>query len=144
VLVEAQPKASFGEHALQRGLAHFQRIAPQVVAVQFDKVEGVEERAIIMAAVANERLNEAAPLSSQATASPSMMHAWRRVGALKGMRRGPKHAPYCCWYPHLFTGPTVQQPVCKQASYRLWQIGCVPQCDRACEQVSRSWADASL
>src|SRR6516164_2345931 len=67
----------------------------------------------------------------------------RRVGALKGMRRGPNHAPYCCWYPHLFTGPTVQQPVCKQASYRLWQTGCLPQCDRACEQVSRSWADAS-
>jgi len=64
--------------------------------------------------------------------------------ALKGMRRGPNHAPYCCWYPHLLTGPTAQQPVCKQASYRLWQTGCVPQCDRACEQVSRSWADASL
>src|SRR6516164_7297856 len=29
-------------------------IAPQVVAVQFDQVEGVQERAVIMAAVANE------------------------------------------------------------------------------------------
>src|SRR5215813_12389510 len=60
------------------------------------------------------------------------------------MRRGPNHAPYCCWYPHLFTGPTVQQPVCIQVSYRLWQTGCVPQCDRACEQVARCWAGASL
>src|SRR5262245_59606985 len=31
-----------------------------------------------------------------------------------------------------------------QASQRLWQTRCVPQCARACEQVARSWADASL
>jgi hypothetical protein len=31
-----------------------------------------------------------------------------------------------------------------QASYRLWQTHCVPQCERASEQVSRCWADASL
>ena len=31
-----------------------------------------------------------------------------------------------------------------QASYRLWHTRCVPQCARACEQVARSWADASL
>jgi hypothetical protein len=31
-----------------------------------------------------------------------------------------------------------------QASYRLWQIRCVPQCKRACEQVARCWAHASL
>jgi len=36
MLVEAQPKASFGQHAAQRGLAHFQRITPQVVAIEFD------------------------------------------------------------------------------------------------------------
>src|SRR5262249_43806907 len=30
------------------------RIAPQVVAVRFDEVEGVQERTVIMAAVANE------------------------------------------------------------------------------------------
>jgi hypothetical protein len=40
--------------------------------------------------------------------------------------------------------PTVQQPVSMQASYRLWQTRCVPQCKRASEQVSRCWADASL
>jgi hypothetical protein len=31
-----------------------------------------------------------------------------------------------------------------QASYRLWQTRCVPQCERACEQVARCWANASL
>src|SRR5262249_44512789 len=54
VLVEAQAKASFGQHTSKRGLAHFQRIAPHVVAVQLDQVESVQERAVIMAAVANE------------------------------------------------------------------------------------------
>ena len=54
MLVEAQAKASFGQRTSKRGLAHFQGIAPQVVAVQFDQVEGVQERAVIMAAVANE------------------------------------------------------------------------------------------
>src|SRR5262245_34896310 len=31
-----------------------------------------------------------------------------------------------------------------QASYRVWHTRCVPQCERACEQVARCWADASL
>ena len=77
MLVEAQAKASFGQHTSKRGLAHFQGIMPHVVAVQFDQIEGVQERAVIMAAVANEK-NEATPLSSQATASPSMMHERER------------------------------------------------------------------
>jgi hypothetical protein len=47
-------------------------------------------------------------------------------------------------YPHFFNSGTVQQPVSIQASYRFWQIRCVPQFDRACEQVTRSWADATL
>jgi hypothetical protein len=46
--------------------------------------------------------------------------------------------------PHFFNTDTVQQPVSIQASYRFWQIRCVPQFDRACEQVIRGWADASL
>jgi len=54
MLVEAQAKASFGQHTSKRGLADLNRIAPQVVAVQLDQVEGVQERAVIMAAVANE------------------------------------------------------------------------------------------
>jgi hypothetical protein len=51
MLVEAQAKASFGQHTSKRGLAHFQRIAPHVVAVQFDEVEGVEEHVPVMLAV---------------------------------------------------------------------------------------------
>jgi len=32
----AQAKASFGQHTSKRGLAHFQRITPRVVANQLD------------------------------------------------------------------------------------------------------------
>src|SRR6516162_4424751 len=52
VLVEAQA-TSFGQHTSKRGLAHFQGITPQVVAVQFDEVEGVEEGVTVMASVAD-------------------------------------------------------------------------------------------
>ena len=36
------------------GDADLKRIAPRVVAVELDQIEGVQERAVIMAAVANE------------------------------------------------------------------------------------------
>src|SRR5262252_7063040 len=54
MLVKAQAKANFGQHTSKRGLAHFQRIAPQVVAVQLDEVEGVEEYAVISAVVTDQ------------------------------------------------------------------------------------------
>src|SRR5215831_18423881 len=54
VLVEAQAKASFGQHTPKRGLAHFQRITPQVVAVQLNEVEGVEEYVLVSAVVTDE------------------------------------------------------------------------------------------
>src|SRR5262249_33742923 len=54
MLVEAQPKASFGQHASQRGLADFQRITPQVVAIELDQVEGVEEYAPVGVLVTDE------------------------------------------------------------------------------------------
>jgi len=53
VLVEAQTKASFGQHTSKRGLAHFQRITPYVVAIQLDQVEGVEKGVTVMASVAD-------------------------------------------------------------------------------------------
>src|SRR6516164_10943719 len=53
MLVEPDARVSLGHDRCQRGLADLKRIAPQVVAVQFDEVEGIEERAVIMAAVAN-------------------------------------------------------------------------------------------
>ena len=54
MLVEAEAKASFGQHTSKRGLADLKRIAPQVVAVQFDQVEGVEEYAVVSAVVTDE------------------------------------------------------------------------------------------
>jgi len=41
MLVEPDAGASFGQHARKRGLAGLKRIAPQVVAVQLDQVEGI-------------------------------------------------------------------------------------------------------
>src|SRR5215471_6356271 len=52
MLIEAQPQASFGQHAAQRGLADFQRITPQVVA-ELDQIEGVEEYAAVGALMTN-------------------------------------------------------------------------------------------
>jgi len=54
VFVESDAGAGLGHDRRERGLADLKWIAPQVVTVQFDQVEGVQERAVIMAAVANE------------------------------------------------------------------------------------------
>src|SRR5262249_22390463 len=54
MLVEAQPQASFGQHAAQRGLAHLQWITPQVVAIELDQVEGIEEDAAVRALMPDE------------------------------------------------------------------------------------------
>src|SRR5262249_21308286 len=54
MLIEAQAKASFGQHTSKRGLAHFQRITPQVVAVQLDQIESVEEGTVVVAVGADE------------------------------------------------------------------------------------------
>jgi hypothetical protein len=72
VFVEPDARLGLGHDRRERSLADLKRIAPQVVAVQLDQVEGVQERAVIMAAVANE-IERGNAVSSQATASPSMM-----------------------------------------------------------------------
>ena len=54
MLVEPDAGARLGHDRRERGLADLKRIAPQIVSVQFDQVESVQERAVIMAAVANE------------------------------------------------------------------------------------------
>ena len=41
MLIEPDAGASLGQHARKRVLADIKRIAPQVVAVQLDQVEGV-------------------------------------------------------------------------------------------------------
>jgi hypothetical protein len=48
------PGVSLGHDRCERALADLKRIAPQVVAVQLDKVEGVEEYAVVSALVTNE------------------------------------------------------------------------------------------
>jgi hypothetical protein len=70
VLVELEAGAGLGHDRGERGLADLKWIAPEIVAVQFDQVEGVEEYALVSAVVT--------PLSSQATASPSMMQERER------------------------------------------------------------------
>jgi hypothetical protein len=51
VLIHSQAWRRSREHAGQRALPHVQRVTPQVVAVEFDQVEGVEENAIIVVPV---------------------------------------------------------------------------------------------
>src|SRR5262249_7958440 len=54
MLVEPDAGAGLGHDRCERGLADLKRIAPQIVAVQLDQIEGVQERAVIMTAVAHE------------------------------------------------------------------------------------------
>ena len=81
------------------------------------------------------------PVYCTASASPIRRPpcGWRQA-ASAGASDGGAPFPYSIWYPHLFATPTVQQLVSIQTSYRLWQTGCSPQTDRACEQVARCWA----
>jgi hypothetical protein len=54
MFVEPDAGAGLGHDRGERGLADLKRIAPQVVAVQFDQVEGVEEYALVSALVTDE------------------------------------------------------------------------------------------
>ena len=54
MLTEPDAGAGLGHDRCKRGLADLKRITPQIVAIEFDQVEGVQERAVNMAAVANE------------------------------------------------------------------------------------------
>jgi hypothetical protein len=53
VLVEPNTGGRLGQHHGQRFFAAFRRITPQIVAIQFDQIEGVEEYAFIVVAIAN-------------------------------------------------------------------------------------------
>ena len=63
VLVEPEARSSLFEDGGQRSLADLKRIAPQIVAVQFDQVEPIQEHAPIVPAVADviERRNAVIP-----------------------------------------------------------------------------------
>src|SRR6266581_3035906 len=54
VFVEPDAGAGLGHDRGERGLADLKRIAPQVIAVQFDQVKGVEEYAFVSALVTDE------------------------------------------------------------------------------------------
>ena len=54
VLVEPDAGPCLGQYHFQRGLAALKRIMPQIVAVQFDQIEGIEEDAVISAVITNE------------------------------------------------------------------------------------------
>ena len=53
VLVEPDARAGLRQDHFKPGLAAFQRITPEIVAVEFDQVEGVQENAFIVVAVAD-------------------------------------------------------------------------------------------
>ena len=53
MLVEPQAGGGLGEDRSERGLADLERIAAQIVAVQLEQIEGVEEHASIVPAVAD-------------------------------------------------------------------------------------------
>jgi len=53
VFIEAQPRPRTREQAGERRLTHSERVTPQVVTVQLDQVEGVEEDARVMLAIAD-------------------------------------------------------------------------------------------
>src|SRR5262249_20830471 len=54
MLIEPHTGAGLGHDRCERVLADLKRIAPQVVAVQLDKVESVEKYALVSALVADE------------------------------------------------------------------------------------------
>jgi hypothetical protein len=90
MLVEPNASTGLGHDRCERGLADLTRIAPQVIAIQFDEVEGVEEYALVSALVPNE-IERGNAVSSQATASPSMIQERERrranVSTINGKRR---------------------------------------------------------
>jgi len=53
MIIEPDAVSSLGQDRCERGLADLERVTAQVVAVQFDQVEGVQEHFPIMLAVAD-------------------------------------------------------------------------------------------
>jgi hypothetical protein len=54
MLVEPDAGVGLGHDRCERGLSDFQRITPEVIAVQFDQVKGVEEYDFVSALVTDE------------------------------------------------------------------------------------------
>ena len=96
VLVQAHARPALAQDAGQRRLAHLDRLSAQVVAVQLQQVEGVEERLRLVPPV-TEQLEEATPLSSQHTTSPSIRQdrtlRWFTASTTSGIALRPVVAP---------------------------------------------------
>ena len=54
VLVQPQPRCRPREDAGERCLPHNERIASKIIAIKFDQVEGIQERAVSMVPVPDE------------------------------------------------------------------------------------------
>jgi hypothetical protein len=54
MFIEPDARAGLGHDRSERGLADMKRIAPKVVAVQFNEVESVQEYALVSALVADQ------------------------------------------------------------------------------------------
>ena len=80
VVIEPNAMASSNQDGGQRRLADVERVAAAIVAVQLNQVEGIQEHAGVVSAV-TKRSKLGTALSSQATASPSMMHDRERSRA---------------------------------------------------------------
>jgi|SRR5215813_4402377 len=81
--------ADFGHHASKRGLAHFQRVAAHVVAIELDQVESVEEHVPVMLAVAD-TLERCEPVVIARDGLPiddarPCTHARQRLGNQRGL-----------------------------------------------------------
>jgi len=80
---ERPAKASFGQHTSKRGLAHFQRITPHVVAIQLDQVEGVGDSFAIddagVRAQAGQCLDDQREAAGEVIARPAVERARLRI-----------------------------------------------------------------
>ena len=54
VLVQPQPRCRPREHAGERCLPHNERIASNILAIKFDQVEGIQERAVTVVPMPDE------------------------------------------------------------------------------------------
>jgi hypothetical protein len=89
VLVEPDARAGLGHDRCERSLADLKRITPEVVAVQLDKVEGVEEYALASALVTDE-IERGHAIVIAGDSQPSMMQERERrranVSTISGKR----------------------------------------------------------
>src|SRR5262249_45478743 len=80
VFVEPDTGTGLGQDRRERGLADLKRIIPQIIAIQFNQVEGIEERIAIMTSVRD---------ASPATAASNSRTLRRCSGSPQASARSP-------------------------------------------------------